>query len=232
MKLFTFGCSFTEGQGLNKPDEKEYAILLSEKFGIKYYNYGAAGMSNDYVYRKVFETIEKQISKEDIIIIQWTHYIRKELKFKYNDKNYYHILPYGYYPFRDKIHIKKYDGIKSEYTDYDDTSIDFGLEQKKIEKINKNFIDEYNSKILDEHYQFETTLNYIKGLYSYLELNGYKHLHFFGWDDCIISTNYDKILKESFGGYTNTEGSQHPNQNQHIIWADYLCKELIKLNYI
>ncbi len=232
MKLFSFGCSFTEGQGLKKPEEKEYTKILAEKIGIKHYNYGGAGMSNDYVYRKIFETTQKQISKEDIIIIQWTHYIRKELKFKYNNKNYYHILPYGYYPFRDKVYIKKYDGIKTEYTDYENISLDFGLEQKKIEEINKNFIDECNLKILDNDYQLETTLNYIKGLYSYLELNGYKHLHFFGWDECILPIDYNKILKVSFGGYTHTIKPNHPNQNQHIIWADYLYDELKKLNYI
>ena len=64
MKLFTFGCSFTEGQGLKKPEEKEYTKILAEKIEIEYFNFGAAGMSNDYVYRKTFETIEKYIKKE------------------------------------------------------------------------------------------------------------------------------------------------------------------------
>jgi hypothetical protein len=230
MTLFTFGCSFTEGQGLKKPEEKEYTILLAEKLGIEYYNFGSAGMSNDYVYRKTFETIQNYVTKDDIIIIQWTHYIRKELKFKYNNKNYYHILPYGDYPFRDKILIKKNKNVQTQYNGNE--NLDIGIEQLEIQKLNKNFIDECNLKILNNDYQFETTLNYIKGLYSYLELNGYKHLHFFGWDDCIIPINYDKILKESFGGYTNVINTDHPNQNQHIIWADYLYEELKKLNYI
>jgi hypothetical protein len=47
MTLFTFGCSFTEGQGLKKLEEKEYTILLAEKLGIEYYNFGSAGMPND-----------------------------------------------------------------------------------------------------------------------------------------------------------------------------------------
>jgi hypothetical protein len=230
MTLFTFGCSFTEGQGLKKPEEKEYTILLAEKLGIEYYNFGSAGMSNDYVYRKTFETIENYVTKDDIIIIQWTHYIRKELQFKYNNRNYYHILPYGDYPFRDKILIKKNKNVQTKYNGNE--NLDIGIEQIEIQKLNKNFIDECNLKILNNDYQFETTLNYIKGLYSYLELNGYKHLHFFGWNDCIIPINYDKILKESFGGYTNVINTDHPNQNQHIIWADYLYEELKKLNYI
>lgn len=230
MKLFTFGCSFTEGQGLKKPEEKEYTNILAEKIGIKYFNFGSAGMSNDYVYRKTFEVIEKYIKKEDIVIIQWTHYIRKELKFKYNNKNYYHILPYGDYPFRDKILVEKDQNVQTEYIG--DFDFDIGDEQLKIKKINKNFIDEYNLKMLDNDYQLETTLNYIKGLYSYLELNSYKHLHFFGWDECVLPINYDKFLKLSFGNYVNTSGSEHPNQKQHIIWADYLHNKLLKLKYI
>jgi hypothetical protein len=227
MKLFTFGCSFTEGQGLKPwPDEKPYPELLSEKIGIEHYNFGSSGMSNDYVYRKTFEAIEKYIKKEDIIIVQWTHYIRKELKFKYNDKNFFIISPNGNaYPFRDKILYKTHKNVQTE-------NFDFSGVEKTIQNLNKNFMDEYNLKMLDNDYQIETTLNYIKGLYSYLELNGYKHLHFFGWDDCVLPINYNKMLKETFGGYTNIIGLEHPNQNQHIIWADYLYKELIKLKYI
>jgi len=230
MKLFTFGCSFTEGQELKKPEEKEYTILLAEKLGIEYYNFGSCGMSNDYVYRKTFETIENHSTKEDIIIVQWTHYIRKELKFKYNNRNYYHILPYGHYPFRDKILVEKNKTVKTQY--FDNFNLDINNEHLEIKKLNKNFIDECNLKILYDDYQSETTLNYIKGLYSYLELNGYKHLHFFGWDECILPIDYNKVLKTSFGGYTNTIKPNHPNQNQHIIWADYLYDELKKLNYI
>jgi hypothetical protein len=228
MKLFTFGCSFTEGQGLKKPEEKEYTKILAEKIEIEYFNFGAAGMSNDYVYRKTFETIEKYIKKEDIIIVQWTHYNRKEIKFKYKNRNYYHILPYGYVPFRDKQLIEKHQNVQTESMDVENIDLEFD----KIKKLNKNFIDEYNSKMLHNDYQSECTLNYIKGLYSYLELNGYKHLHFFGWDECILPIDYNKILKTSFAGYTNTIKPNHPNQNQHIIWADYLYEELKKLNYI
>jgi hypothetical protein len=228
MKLFTFGCSFTEGQGLKKPEEKEYTKILAEKIEIEYFNFGAAGMSNDYVYRKTFEIIEKYINKEDVIIIQWTHYNRKEIKFKYKSRNYYHILPYGYIPFRDKQLIEKHQNVQTESMNVENIDLEFD----RIEKLNKNFIDEYNSKMLHDDYQSETTLNYIKGLYSYLELNGYKHLHFFGWDECILPIDYNKILKTSFGGYTNTIKPNHPNKNQHIIWADYLYEELKKLNYI
>lgn len=229
MKLFTFGCSFSEGQGLKIPDEKPYTDILAKKLKIQFLNFGAAGMSNDYVYRKTFEAIENYISKDDIIIVQWTHYIRRELKFKYNNRNFYHILPYGYYPFRDKVFTNTHKNVQ---TQYGHDTLDIGLEQKEIEKLNKNFINEYNLKMLDEEYQLETTSNYIKGLYSYLELNGYKHLHFFGWDECIIPINYNKILKETFGGYTDRIGNEHPNQKQHSIWADYLYNELIKLKYI
>ena len=76
--------------------------------------------------------------------------------------------------------------------------------------------------------------NYIKSLYAYLELNGYKHLHFFGWDNCIVSDNeiinYPNFLKETFGGYTKTTGSNHPNKEGHEMWANFLSNKLQTLN--
>ena len=232
MKLFTFGCSFTEGQGLDIKNEVPYTNTLANKLGIKSFNLGACGMSNDYVYRKTFELIQNYISKEDIILIQWTHYIRKEFKFKHNDRNYYHIAPHNHQASRDKVlNILIKHNIRIE-TEYGEESFDPLIEEKEVVKLNKNFIDEFSLKMLHDDYQIETTSNYIKGLYSYLELNNYKHLHFFGWDDCMIPINYDKILKETFGGYTNTITGGHPNQKQHIVWADYLYEQLVKLKYI
>lgn len=228
MRLFTFGCSYTEGQGLSLPMEQPYTYILAEKLQIEYYNFGSSGMSNDYIFRKVFELINSNvITKEDILVIQWTHYIRKELQFKHNDKNYYHIAPYGYFPFRDKIINPKNKIVVSEYSDMI-KNVD--EEHGNIEKMNKNFLDEYNLKMLHVDYQMQTSSNYIKGLYSFLELNNYKHLHFFGWDDCILPIDYDKILKTSFGGYTNVIGKEHPTQNGHILWANYLYEKIIELN--
>ena len=37
------------------------------------------------------------------------------------------------------------------------------------------------------------------------------------------------MLDKTFGGYTNTKGSEHPNKFQHEIWADYLIQ---KINYL
>jgi hypothetical protein len=229
MKLFTFGCSFTEGQGLDIRNEVPYTNTLANKLEIKSFNLGACGMSNDYVYRKTFELIENYISKEDIIVIQWTHYLRKEFKFKHNDRNYYHTAPYNHQASRDKVLIKNHNRIETEYGE---ESFDPSIEEKEVGKLNKNFINEFSLKMLHDDYQIQTTSNYIKGLYSYLELNNYKHLHFFGWDDCVVPINYDKILKETFGGYTNTIFGGHPNQIQHIVWAEYLYKQLVKLKYI
>jgi hypothetical protein len=69
-----------------------------------------------------------------------------------------------------------------------------------------------------------------------LELNGYKHLHFYGWDNCIIPDNeilnYPNFLKETFGGYTNTTGNDHPNKEGHENWANLLSNKLEVFKYI
>ncbi|MFN9897468.1 MAG: hypothetical protein ACK55Z_01470, partial [bacterium] len=64
----------------------------------------------------------------------------------------------------------------------------------------------------------------------------YKHLHFFGWDNCMISdneiSNYPNFLKETFGGYTKTTENEHPNKEGHEMWANFLSNKLQTLNYI
>jgi hypothetical protein len=61
-------------------------------------------------------------------------------------------------------------------------------------------------------------------------------LHFFGWDSCIVTDNeilnYPNLLKETFGGYTNTIKNDHPNKEAHAIWANLLSNKLQTLNYI
>ena len=47
-----------------------------------------------------------------------------------------------------------------------------------------------------------------------------------------IQQNIFYFLKETFGGYTNTPGNDHPNKEGHEIWANLLSNKLEELNYI
>jgi hypothetical protein len=227
MKLFTIGCSFTEGQELEKPKTECYAHQLAEKLNLEYFNFGACGASNDYIFRKVFELINSNtLQSDDIIIIQWTHYNRKELPVMFNDKEWYHYLPNSFHAYQDKTILRqgKNLNVQNQYMNHDLHNDRIELESK-----NKKALDEYIVSFLQEEYQKNTTINYINALYTYLEHFGYNHLHFFGWDRCIINSVYDNghcFLNKSFGGYTDTLLNNHPDKESHSRWAHLLFEKL------
>lgn len=238
MKLYSVGCSFTEGQGLENYQIENYTKLLSEKHKVDSYNFGNSGASNDYIFRKVFEILNGDFNKEDILIIQWTNYIRIELYRVYDNRNWYFTLPNSLQPTSDKILMDlNFNGIIKKcvmnenitYKKTDETIIN-------LMKLHNNDFERFIGYFLNTQYQINKTKNYIKALYSYLELNGYKHLHFYGWDNCIIRDNeilnYKNFLDETFGGYTKTIGNDHPNKEGHEIWANFLSNKLEELKYI
>jgi hypothetical protein len=225
MKLFVIGCSFSEGSGLENANDK-YSYSLANRLQIQNYNLAISGTSNDYIFRKTFELLENVIHKDDIIIIQWTHFIRFELMQKYKNINLYCNPPANLEVNSDKILI-------NDCVDFENKNIEKSI-LNEIDKKNSKYIKEYIVNFLNEDYQYKKTKNYIKSLYSYLELNGYKHLHFFGWDDCIINEVLDnkKFINKSFGGYTKTLGTEHPDKNAHDIWSNVLYNKLEELKYM
>jgi hypothetical protein len=233
MKLFTFGCSFTEGQGLKYPPNESYSSLLAKNLQIPYFNFGSAGMSNDYVFRKVFELLnDNTITKDDIIVIQWTHFIRKELPVSYENKIFYHSIPNSIHAHEDKV-LRKQGEVTYVKNEYFEKHLD-ELHQELIDE-NEEFLNIYNLKFLNENYQKNTTINYINALYTYLEHFGYKHLHFFGWDKCIIKSVFNdkpNFIEKTFGGHTKTLHNEHPNKNGHKNWAEFLTQKIIELQFI
>jgi hypothetical protein len=231
MKLFTIGCSFTEGQGLKNHITESYSHQLSEKLNLEYYNFGLCGASNDYIFRKIFELIEEDtITKDDIIVIQWTHYNRKELPIIHNNRKWYHNVPNSYWPNRDKKIYINFERVQYEYLK-DDVHADM----HELKKKNVKLLDTYNFNFLHDEYQITTTKNYIKGLYTYLQHFKYKHLHFFGWEKCVINEiceNKSVFLQQNFGEFTNTNGKEHPNKEGHLKWAQHLYQKIKELNYI
>jgi hypothetical protein len=239
MKLVTIGCSFTEGQELEYQSVECYSTKLAEQLKIEFYNFGATGMSNDYIFRKTFELINSNtITNEDILIIQWTNYWRKELPVVYNEREWFHSIPNSTHAYEDKV-LMKWPTEYSVQNAYIGQNLD--KESKFIESENKKAIDLYNLKFLNENYQINTTKNYINSLYAYLEYYGYKHIQFFGWDACIIESvfeNKPNFLQETFAGYTNTKteniagSANHPDKKGHKKWANFLFKKINSIGYL
>jgi hypothetical protein len=60
-------------------------------------------------------------------------------------------------------------------------------------------------------------------------------MHFFGWDNCVIKSIFaekENFIKETFGGFTNTNGNEHPDKDGHKIWADFLNEKIIDFKFI
>ena len=59
---------------------------------------------------------------------------------------------------------------------------------------------------------------------------------FFGWEfetkKEIISLTDKNFLEEKFGVFTNTPGSEHPNEEGHKICAEFLYQKIKEFNYI
>jgi lysophospholipase L1-like esterase len=226
MELYAFGCSFTDGVGLHDNKSEAYPILLGKKLGLNVYNMGSAGQSNDYIFRNVFAHLKTHIKKDDIVLVQWTHYIRKEIPIQYNNRNLYLVAPNCF----NALQTGRADNLsKNCVGEYVNQNLEKDNEQIKLEY--KDFYNDYILRALHEHYQIITTENYINALYTYLEHNGYKHIHFFGWDSCKEPFNfyYNKILEDTFGGYTNTLNNDHPDKIGHEKWANYLEEKIKKL---
>jgi hypothetical protein len=236
MKLFTIGCSFTEGQGLKRQSFECYPHLLAEKLELEYFNFGACGMSNDYIFRKVFELINSNtLTKNDILIIQWTHYLRKELPISHDKYQWYHVVPNSFHAYDDKVIIERFNGksVQNMYVD-GELSESRLIEKEELKSNNQPLLENYILHFLNETYQKNTTKNYINALYTYLEYFGYKHIHFFGWDKCVVESIHndrENFLKESFGGYTKTKGNDHPNKRGHTLWSDFLYEKIKELKY-
>jgi hypothetical protein len=231
MKLITVGCSFTEGQELDMPSFDCYTTKLAKKLNLEYYNFGLCGASNDYIFRKVFELIESNIlTKEDILIIQWTHYNRKELPLIHNSKNWYYYPPNTLIPMSDKKLIYEMHGVQNEYVN---TNLDSDMYMLKYK--HENLLKNYTYYFLHNQYQKNTTKNYINSLYTYLEHLGYNHLHFFGWKNCVIDDITESkffFLEENFGEFTHTIGNAHPNKEGHFNWSEHLYKKIKEFKFI
>jgi hypothetical protein len=71
-KIYIYGCSHATNNYNNVKVENSWMHLVSNNFKMDIVNYAKSGISNDYIFKKLFETISK-ISNDDIVIIQLTY---------------------------------------------------------------------------------------------------------------------------------------------------------------
>jgi hypothetical protein len=185
-KLFTFGCSFTYGNGClpnniytkqyKKSDEdKIWPEIVANEIGYKLYNYGLGAISNDVILDNMIERFD-EISEGDIVILQKTFTHRFDIA-PIRRKN----EPY----IRQFITITPNSHETLKYEGYDTSEIDSIL---------------YNTWLMDNELndmRFENRFNFFKKLFL---LKGVKKCIF--WD---VIKYIDKNVYERIQEATNGE---------------------------
>ena len=89
-RLFVFGCSFTKWMYPTWSD-----ILATHLSPIEYFNYGAAGAGNQFIFTKLIEAdMVHSFDETDMVIVQWTNISRED---RYSEKTKSWVTPGNIY---------------------------------------------------------------------------------------------------------------------------------------
>jgi hypothetical protein len=100
MILHAYGCSWTEGQGVDGEsiytnrtelqlyrNQYSWVNLLSKKLGLAHINNGLSGLSNEKIFNKIILDIRNGIIKNnDFVTIMWTSSLRDNVSFLPNNE--------------------------------------------------------------------------------------------------------------------------------------------------
>lgn len=130
-RLVTFGCSTTQGEGLENPKEETWGAYLSKYLNIPHINKGIAGASNKLISHEVTTF---QYEPNDVVLILWANPNRYSIM---NSKTEYcNILP----RYNDSESILYY---KYFYKDFDQIFINKVFTSYAINFLKKNNINFY-----------------------------------------------------------------------------------------
>ena len=226
MKIVSVGCSFTSGVGVLA--NETYTYQLSKLINSDFHNWGEAGHSNQYIFRKTIELL-KNWDKNDILIIQWTNSNRDEIV---TNEGYLFYPPFSYWCSLSFLYGKDPipDLQKIGISDKDK------FEKEIVEK-NQSKVIEYSENFYNPEYQSTISFCFQYALYGLLKHLNIKFIMFYGWEfeyykKEIFSLTDTNFIKEKFGVFVGTEYGEHPDASGHLKWAEFLYKKIIELNYI
>lgn len=227
MKIVSVGCSFTSGVGV-KQRETYTDVLAFKLIGCDFDNWGEAGHSNQYIFRKTIELLQNW-NNDDILIIQWTNPNRDEI---ITNEGYLFYPPFSYWCSlsflygKDPIPGLEKNGI-----------FDKDKFEKQIVEKNQSKVIEYSENFYNAEYQSTISFCFQYALYGLLKHLNIKFIMFYGWEfkyykKEILNLTDKNFLKENFGTFTNTPGEEHPNAEGHRMWAEHLYKKIKEFNFI
>jgi len=214
--VYSNGCSYTEGCGLDNPEKERYSKFLADKFNAEDINQSEGGCSNQRISRTTFDWISENQDKlkDTLFVIQLSYPVRNEIWCKrtwednYGNISNWHGAQYGH------------DGYTAWEAHERDTSVDKN-------EINFNYVPDNKSAS-------EITWGYVISLQSFFKFNNIKYIFFEGDINkdgfldktCKIAEllDFDYFYNEGFKNSAKNRLTEcdHPNKEVQIEWTDKL----------
>lgn len=170
MRLISFGCSHTHGEGIVKdsffrtsdgrlqtvPSEKSWAVQLSNMLGIELINLSRPGAGNNEIVKKILTCVPQE---NDIVVVQWTYFSRYTI---FRDPRHMDITP----TYRSKRDLGDAKSIEMFYKLFDDynlaiintMAVDYGY--RILNSLNVPFVSKFARLTdLNNEYVNENDLN-------------------------------------------------------------------------
>ena len=212
--VYSNGCSYTEGCGLDNPEKERYSKFLADKFGAEDINQSEGGGSNQRIFRTTYDWISKNQDKlkDTLFVLQLSYTVRNEIwvsrtwRDDYGNESHWFGSQFGH------------DGYTAWEHNERDTSVD-------KEEFNFNYIPD--NKTLSE-----ITWRYVISLQSFFKINNIKYIFFEGdtkldptWKIAEL-VDFDCFYEEGFlqSAKNRLTPCNHPNEEVQIEWADKLYK--------
>ena len=214
--VYSNGCSYTEGCGLDNPEKERYSKFLADKFNAEDINQSEGGCGNQRICRITFDWISENQDKlkDTLFVLQLSYPVRNEIwvdriwRDDYGNTSHWFGAQFGH------------DGYTAWEAHERDTSVDK---------------DEINFKYVPDNKSVsEITWRYVISLQSFFKFNDIKYIFFEGDINkegfldktCKIAelVDFDYFYQVPFldsAGNRVTE-CNHPNAEVQIEWADKL----------
>lgn len=258
MILYTYGCSWTEGEGvditientlLNKAEKNlfrnkfAWPALLSEKLNCNHINNGISGNNNNNIFNKIVEDVQlNKILKDDLVIIMWSSSLRDNVPFLPNNEwvswSVKHLMETPN-KFKDsyKSDNKTYNSFLSSYKDFFLLNV---FNQNYYNIVNQNYIiflqklfEFYEIKYLmcDAFEPMVIDLDKKDDITNIINKSTYWEFNKKTIRDLLNDTNRLDIWEHQDTTF-KTRATQHPNKDGYKLISQELYNYIVKNNII
>jgi len=223
MKMWVFGQSMATAYGLEETQGWPY--LLSQALNAEYVNFARTSVDNLFIYHTFLENY-KQINKDDIVIIGWSHPTRKTFVFDKNNSAHVEVL----------LNSLQYTTATETFfrssNQRPDTKSKWSLLKPKDTGL--AFFDTWFNNYFSEHEQRCNFQSYLDSV-ELKVLCRYIPFYFSQESTTSLSIDcHDNFMLEFVIAHSVaiSEQDYHPNAQGHILWCQHLLKQIKNENSI